>query len=196
MTYSCVQGGMPGTGNISSNPLFIHDPPQAFFLLSQTAAGQAQNSPCVDASYPSTPMITGTTRTDYVQDAGVVDMGFHWWMPENLSERLWYELKGEFEIGEKTGCIINPECVELCIGNYPNPFNPITTISLTLDQTAPVRLDVMDICGRSVCELFRGNLAAGQHEFSFSGESLPSGVYVYRADVAGQFLTGKALLVK
>ena len=38
-------------------------------------------SPCVDAGNPASPMITGTTRTDGVQDAGVIDMGYHYSRP-------------------------------------------------------------------------------------------------------------------
>jgi len=76
-TYSCVEGGWPGTGNIGADPLFVTGPGGACYL-SQTAAGQSQNSPCLDAGDPASTMIIGTTRTDQVQDAGIVDMGYHY----------------------------------------------------------------------------------------------------------------------
>jgi hypothetical protein len=76
-TYSCVEGGLTGTGNISADPLFVTGP-EGDFYLSQIPAGQSVNSPCVDAGNPASTMIIGTTRTDQVQDAGIVDMGYHY----------------------------------------------------------------------------------------------------------------------
>ncbi len=76
-TYCNVEGGWPGTGNIDADPLFVTGS-QGEFYLSQIAAGQDEDSPCVDAGRPDSGMIIGTTRTDGVQDGGVVDMGFHY----------------------------------------------------------------------------------------------------------------------
>ncbi|RJP80435.1 MAG: hypothetical protein C4524_03365, partial [Candidatus Zixiibacteriota bacterium] len=77
LQYSCVQGGYTGTGNISGDPLFISEAGGNYYL-SQTAAGQAQQSPCVDAGDPASSLIAGTTRTDGQADAGIVDMGWHY----------------------------------------------------------------------------------------------------------------------
>jgi predicted outer membrane repeat protein len=84
ITYSDVQGGYPGTGNIDADPLFVRGPLGAYYL-SQTAAGQPADSPCVDAgdspvgpSFPGGPSVFGTTRTDLVPDAGIIDMGYHY----------------------------------------------------------------------------------------------------------------------
>ncbi len=76
-TYSCCSQTLPGTGNITSNPIFVSGP-QGDFYLSQVAAGQSTTSPCVNRGDPASSMLTGTTRTDEVQDAGVIDMGFHY----------------------------------------------------------------------------------------------------------------------
>jgi hypothetical protein len=76
-TYSCVEGGYAGTGNISDDPLFVTGTDGDYYL-SQVAAGQSQQSPCVDAGDPSTCLYLGTTRTDTVPDFGIVDMGFHY----------------------------------------------------------------------------------------------------------------------
>ena len=79
-TYSDIQGGWEGEGNIDADPLFVTGPDGDYYL-SQTSSGQAVTSPCVDAGDPAYPMITGTTRTDGVQDAGVIDMGYHYNLP-------------------------------------------------------------------------------------------------------------------
>ncbi len=66
-----------GPGLIDEDPLFAEGPEGSHYL-SQTAAGQAVTSPCVDTGNPESEMINGTTRTDSVADTGVVDMGFHY----------------------------------------------------------------------------------------------------------------------
>jgi len=77
VAYSCVEGGCWGPGNISDNPLFVTGP-EGDYYLSQTAAGQTQQSPCVDAGNPDTHTYLGTTRTDTVPDLGIIDMGYHY----------------------------------------------------------------------------------------------------------------------
>jgi hypothetical protein len=76
VTYSCVYNGFPGIGNISNDPIFTSLPFWGYFLA-QTAAGQAIQSPCVDAGCPDSLLISGTTRTDAFPDIRVMDMGFH-----------------------------------------------------------------------------------------------------------------------
>lgn len=79
-TYSCIEDNDPGTGNIHDNPLFVGTP-MGDYCLSQIAAGQASDSPCVDAGSDTASalgMDDMTTRTDRVTDSGTVDMGLHY----------------------------------------------------------------------------------------------------------------------
>lgn len=64
--------------------------------------------------------------------------------------------------------------------NYPNPFNPSTTISYTLKENASVRLTVYDRLGREVKVLVDENQGAGTHTVEFNASNLPSGIYFYR----------------
>jgi len=69
--------------NMNQDPIFVTGTYGAYYL-SQTAAGQSQQSPCVDAgsaSASSFGLDTRTTRTDGVTDQGVVDLGFHYPVP-------------------------------------------------------------------------------------------------------------------
>ncbi len=89
ITYSDIQGGYAGAGNIDGNPRFVEG---AFgdYYLSQTASGQDEDSPCADAGSGNAAGICFTagdvticlddlsTRTDGGVDTGVVDMGFHY----------------------------------------------------------------------------------------------------------------------
>ncbi|MFO8029259.1 MAG: glycoside hydrolase family 3 N-terminal domain-containing protein [Cyclonatronaceae bacterium] len=82
------------------------------------------------------------------------------------------------------------------LANYPNPFNPVTTISFELPRQKQVSLAVYDIQGRRVAELANGILGAGRHSFAFDASRLSSGVYVYRLVAGERQITQKMLLVK
>ncbi len=64
--------------------------------------------------------------------------------------------------------------------NYPNPFNPRTTLRFGLPESAHVSLEVYDMMGRIVRVLMDGVLSEGMHEASFDAGTLPSGAYIYR----------------
>lgn len=84
--FSDVAGGWPGEGNLDADPLFVSGPLGELYL-SQYAAGQQEESPCVDAGNPDAAIIpVGTTRTDEVHDAVPLDMGWHY--PAPRSARL------------------------------------------------------------------------------------------------------------
>ncbi len=61
--------------------------------------------------------------------------------------------------------------------NFPNPFNPRTTIRFALPSVAEVRLTVFDLLGREVVTLAEGEMSAGGHVIAFDGEGLASGPY-------------------
>ncbi|MBU0517954.1 T9SS type A sorting domain-containing protein [bacterium] len=80
--------------------------------------------------------------------------------------------------------------------NYPNPFNPTTTISFTLELGSNVELAVFDVSGREVARLVDGYRNAGSHEVNFDASHLSSGVYIYRLSTGTQTLSGKIVLMK
>jgi hypothetical protein len=67
--------------------------------------------------------------------------------------------------------------------NYPNPFNPVTTIGFALPELSKVSLKVYDITGRLVDEVISSNMPAGNHDVQFDGGKLASGVYIYKFTV-------------
>ena len=81
-------------------------------------------------------------------------------------------------------------------GNYPNPFNPQTTIRFGLPEASEVSLVVYDAMGREVQVLVRGTLSAGTHSASFDASSLPSGAYIYRLVTPGQQFSKVMMLLK
>jgi hypothetical protein len=71
-------------------------------------------------------------------------------------------------------------------GNYPNPFNPATTIPYALPEASHVVLAVYNVQGQLVATLVDGERAAGEHRVAWEAVGMPSGVYLYRL-VAGPY---------
>ena len=95
-----------------------------------------------------------------------------------------------------------PRRLEL-LGNFPNPFNPTTTISFTVPAGPDVThtLTVYDARGRLVRELGRGPVGPGLHEVIWDGRdhdgaAVGSGMYLYRLQVGENKQTGKMVLLK
>ena len=78
--------------------------------------------------------------------------------------------------------------------NYPNPFNPSTTIRYSIPRTAHVTLAVLDILGREIATVFDGIQQAGGHSVQFDAQHLSSGVYMYRL-TSGSFVQTRKMLV-
>ncbi len=64
--------------------------------------------------------------------------------------------------------------------NYPNPFNPSTTITFDLPEASDVSLGIYDVLGQRVAELAEGRYEIGRHSVSWNGGSVGSGVYFAR----------------
>ncbi|HRR08902.1 MAG TPA: alpha-amylase family glycosyl hydrolase [Rhodothermales bacterium] len=80
--------------------------------------------------------------------------------------------------------------------NYPNPFNPSTTLSFSLPRTSDVVFEVFDAVGRKVAVVAKGLYAAGTHRVIFDALGLPSGLYVARLQAGNVVKTQKLTLVK
>jgi hypothetical protein len=84
----------------------------------------------------------------------------------------------------------------LSMRNYPNPFNPETTISFNLPKSGEVELAVYNIKGQLVKRLVNGPVEAGQHKIVWSGEGVSSGLYFYRLTTPEGSLINKMMLLK
>jgi hypothetical protein len=80
--------------------------------------------------------------------------------------------------------------------NFPNPFNPETTISFGLPETGRVELVIYDMMGREVSRLVDGNLDAGWHQIRWDASRLASGTYIYRIQTAGNVRSQIMTLLK
>jgi hypothetical protein len=80
--------------------------------------------------------------------------------------------------------------------NYPNPFNPKTTIHFDLDRDADVSIEVYDMLGRRVGSLIHEYKKAGKHTAAFDGSRLSSGTYYYKMTAGNYTAVKKMVLMK
>lgn len=78
--------------------------------------------------------------------------------------------------------------------NFPNPFNPATTISYELYERTFVVITIYDILGKEKETLVRAEQFPGVHQVQFDGSGLPSGVYYYTLK-AGQYLSARKMVI-
>ena len=88
----------------------------------------------------------------------------------------------------ETGFILHP--------NYPNPFNPSTTISFEIQTPANVEFRVVDVMGRELTRINYGQKAAGNYQYLVNADNWASGVYFYMLRVNDQLESRSMLLVK
>ena len=162
--YSDIGGGWEGEGNIDSNPLFDGN----YFLT--------ENSPCIDAGNPNSPLDPDET---------IADMG-------------------AFYYDQGTGIEENYGFLNLnySLNNYPNPFNPTTTIKFSLQNDSKVELLVFNIKGQKIKTLTHNEFTKGNHSIIWYGEDeagrlVSSGIYYYKLNVNGKSeAVKKCLLLK
>ncbi|MDP6629324.1 MAG: T9SS type A sorting domain-containing protein [Candidatus Marinimicrobia bacterium] len=82
------------------------------------------------------------------------------------------------------------------VNNYPNPFNPITTITVHFETNCNTSLQVFDINGRLIDTLFDGEIKSGTREFHWNGNNQPSGVYFIKLSSSDYNQTRKMVLLK
>jgi hypothetical protein len=182
--YSDVEGGWAGTGTIDEDPQFIMG--DYYFALDGISL-------CIDAGNPDVvyndiedPNNVGnamwpaqsTLRNDMGHCGGPSSTWYFWDWPMPVESSL--ETVLEFTL----------------MHNYPNPFNPTTTIEYQIKELTDVELKVFDILGREIIILVNEENPAGSYEVKFDAANLPSGIYFYRLQ-AGKFLeTKKMMLLK
>ena len=78
--------------------------------------------------------------------------------------------------------------------NYPDPFNPTTTISFTIPSRSSVSLKIFDMLGREVATIVSGEMPAGTYSRQWNAAKMSSGIYFYRL-VAGSYTQTKKLVL-
>lgn len=87
------------------------------------------------------------------------------------------------------------------LGNYPNPFNPLTTIAYEIPGDTPVKVAIYNLHGGLVRELLSEGQSAGRHTVVWDGTDMhggraASGVYLYAVQTSERTLSRQLILVK
>ena len=96
---------------------------------------------------------------------------------------------------------VNNNFVTSLSRNYPNPFNPETTISYSLKDNGFVSIEVYNVLGQKVKTLVNNNVVAGPHQVTWKGhddnnKNVSSGIYFYRMKTGNYTSTKKMILMK
>jgi len=146
--------------NIQLDPLF-EDPANGGYHLTE-------NSPCIDAGDPSSPLDP---------DGTVADMG-------------------AFYYNQNIGVDEPEEFTDYQVSNYPNPFNGFTRISYSLLKPSNVKIDIFNIKGQLVETLVDKDKPAGYHTIEWNAKGLNSGIYFYKFEAEGKTLIKKMILIR
>ncbi len=84
--------------------------------------------------------------------------------------------------------------------NYPNPFNPSTTITYALSEAGDVELSIYDVAGKRVRRVAQGYQPAGRYQISWDGRSSngvsePSGMYIVRLEINGHVMAARRMVL-
>jgi hypothetical protein len=179
VTYSDIQGGWEGEGNIDIDPLF-RNPNFSDFHLMSTACGDPNDSPCIDTGNPAI--------IDSLLDCS-------WGLGTILSDIGAYGGGDSATVGITDQPPRVPNRFAL-LQNYPNPFNARTIIRYSLPLDSDVTIEIYDILGRNVETLVSGYRSAGPHSITWDAEDVPSGVYFARLETENAPENVKMVLLK
>jgi hypothetical protein len=189
ITYSDIQGGWEGEGNLDIDPLF-RDPSFNNFHLMDVTCGDSLNSPCIDAGTPA--IIDSILNCDWGLGTELSDLGTYGGSKSIVGihdENTERQLPRHFSLNQ----------------NYPNPFNPTTTISFDVSGNSHVKqhtiLSIYDLRGRHVKLLINSELESGNHRVVWDGrndrgEIVSSGIYFYTIKSGEHVDTRKMTVVR
>jgi hypothetical protein len=113
---------------------------------------------------------------------------------------------GDFEIvdvlaGTSDGVTLSAEIASIpsvfgLSSAYPNPFNPSTSVELSVPSEGFVSVKVYNLMGQVVSTLHEGNLTANSYNFAWNAENMASGMYLLKAESAGNMAIQKIMLMK
>jgi len=151
----------------------------------------------------------GTDTTNSVQRfPGIVHDEFGTayvaWSDERLPASIGKNKEVFYKVGLNVITAVSAEerpALARLLRNYPNPFNPVTTIQFVVNHDSQVSLRVFDVQGRAVRTLLNSYLAAGSRVVGWdgkddSGRSLASGTYFLRLQGGGTYLSRTINLVR
>ncbi|MDO9576938.1 MAG: T9SS type A sorting domain-containing protein [Candidatus Cloacimonadales bacterium] len=137
-----------------------------------------------------------TQPTDYtfVDEYSVIEGLTYWYWLESESTTNELELFGPISLQIPIQGGIPNTILETALNpNYPNPFNPSTTISFNIEEGETGTLTIYNVKGQDV---FRQKFVTGEYHLLWNAEGLSSGIYFYRLQTPSTNITKKMILMK
>ena len=153
----------------------------------------------MDITNPLSPILTGYYKNPKTIFYGAdLDDEGNIFSAERFNLKVYEQDMFDAAGGNTNGQFIAKDC---SFAISPNPFNARTTISFTLQAAGMVSLEIFDVTGRYVgarraLPLQHQWYPAGQHQVTFDGKDLTSGIYFVRLNTGGQTAVNKILLLK
>lgn len=168
--------------------------------------------PCTIMNIPTTPFEEGTpvfagnidweqVTLDLSSYSGTAQIRFVFGSASLLTGEGWYidDVHYSNTTGSSNETIIPIK--NKLYANFPNPFNPTTTISFSLKEAGDVKLEIFNIRGQKVKTLINSSLPAENHQIVWngkddSGKSVSTGIYFYKMKTANYIASRKMILMK
>lgn len=136
-----------------------------------------------NTEYSTVAFINGNGTSASSKEYSFTDAGL-------MSGKYSYRLKqidfdGKFAYSNAIETEVNNPDAYYLAQNFPNPFNPSTSIEFTLRVDAKVSLRLFDALGQEVSTILSGSLATGSHKAEFNASGLNSGIYFYTIEASG-----------
>ena len=142
-------------------------------------------------------------KIGFVEGSGNSNSPKHYTFTDNTitAGKFLYRLKqididGSFEYSDAIEVDLSSPVKYELSQNFPNPFNPTTSIQFSLPEASKVKLVVYNIIGEQVAELVNKNMEAGYHNVQFNAGNLNSGIYIYKIEANNFTQIRKMMLLK
>ncbi len=181
----------------ASAPAFLRTETDGYRIMQGTSMSAPQVAGIIALMFEANPTLTSNQMRNIFEDTGRSDS-----FATSLPNNDWGHGKANALAAVQEAAAITdivdddpsiPQQFAL-FQNFPNPFNPITTIRFTILQTSHVTLVVYDVLGRKVQTLVNEQLDASDYSVTFNASSFSSGIYYYRLE-AGSFIDTKRMTV-
>jgi len=175
-------------GNIDEDPLFLLFGDDPYQLTEFSACIDAGTADTTSLFLPPWDLLNNLRVWDGDNNgSAIIDMGCYEFGAEAYAD------VEEHEIPHSSSSIIN-------LTNYPNPFNPATTIKFSISEDSKIDLSVYNVKGQKLKSLIQNELEGGSHQVTWqgkdsTGKSVTSGVYFYKIDVNGETKGLKKILL-
>jgi parallel beta-helix repeat protein/predicted outer membrane repeat protein len=184
VTYSDVEGGWAGVGNIDVDPYF-RDSDNGDFHLMATYCEDEYDSPCIDKGDPT--ILDSLLDCFHGLGANRSDMGAY-----GGDNADWPTAVGQ---DEERGRSPIPSSFSL-YQNYPNPFNSQTFLRYDLLKSGQITVSIYNVLGQRVATLYEGHQEVGEHKVVWKANDCSTGIYFAKLKFNDHSKTIKMILLK